>query len=58
VEKVEKSSRISILVIIVALNEEEGIGPSLAETYGTDALLDESGLLQGLFGGLEFEEGM
>jgi dolichol-phosphate mannosyltransferase len=31
VEKVEKNSPSSVLVIIAALNEEEGIGPTLAE---------------------------
>jgi dolichol-phosphate mannosyltransferase len=31
VEKVEKNSPSSVLVIVAALNEEEGIGPTLAE---------------------------
>jgi hypothetical protein len=31
VEKVEKNSPSSVLVIIAALNEKEGIGPTLAE---------------------------
>jgi glycosyltransferase involved in cell wall biosynthesis len=31
VEKVKKNSPSSVLVIVAALNEEEGIGPTLAE---------------------------
>jgi len=51
VEKAERNSSYSVLVIIAALNEEEGIGPTLA---GADRSITNNSSISSTFEGVNF----